>query len=339
MLKFVLTLGLEVCLFIGALYLIGYTLAFLFIGLVKLFGWLNQAYSWAKARWYERSAKPVAPEHTPRVEAEPVPVVVRPAEGVLQPAMGEPEAKNPPVGVVADIPGESAKPIVPEEPQAEPQPEKKAEPIAESASVQAPSQVAQVEPTPSISPSQHPRTAPPRVPHSPFTPPVVRKPLTPPAPPHHRPPAPSTPARLPDFVGMGRRRFRVRLEDDPSGRPGKVIICQMLGIFKDGFKGPVRITVTAQEVRDSKHHPLIRLDNPDFDPAIPDVVHDLEDGVRFGFRDWTTVARINLNVFQGYGTGDAAVEFTCRGFELRDGGVVGDMLFEETQSEIGRAHV
>jgi hypothetical protein len=131
---------------------------------------------------------------------------------------------------------------------------------------------------------------------------------------------------------MGRRQFRVRLEDDPSGRPGKVIVCQMLGVFSDGFKGPARITVTAQELRDSKHYPLIRLGNPDFDPANPDVVHDLEDGVRFGFRDWTTVGRINLNGFQGYGTGDSEIEVTCRGFELRDGGVVGNLLFEETQA-------
>jgi hypothetical protein len=138
MLKFVLSLGLVVCLFIGALYLIGYTLAFIFICLAKLFDWLNQAYSWAKARWNERSAKPVTPEDFPQVasspqqapspvvtpepdaerspevtadevivvavEAEPVPPLVTPAQETLQPAKDEPEAKVPSVEAVADVP-------------------------------------------------------------------------------------------------------------------------------------------------------------------------------------------------------------------------------------------
>ncbi len=366
MLKFVLSLGLVVCLFIGALYLIGYTLAFIFICLAKLFDWLNQAYSWAKARWNERSADSVTPEDAPPaasspqkapspvvtpepdaerapeitadevivapVEAEAEPVIVTPAQIAQLPAKDESEAKVTSVEAVADVPAEPAKPIVPEEPQAEPTPEKKAEPVPGPTSVQAPPPVAQVEPTPYVSPPQRPQVEPPRVPHSSFTPPVVRKPLTPPASSQPRPPSPSTPSRLPDFVGMGRRQFRVRLEDDPSGRPGKVIVCQMLGVFRDGFKGPARITVTAHEVRDSKHYPLIRLENHDFDPANPDVVHDFEDGMRFGFRDWTTVGRINLNGFQGYGTGNAAIEVTFRGFELRDDGEFGDKLFEETQA-------
>jgi hypothetical protein len=366
MLKVVFFLGLAVGLIIGAFYVLGYTLAFIFICLAKLFDWLNQAYSWAKTRWNERSAKSAPPEDlssvatssqqapspevTPEpqaarvpditadevivalIEAETEPVIVIPEQIALLPAKDEPEAKVTSVEVVADVPAEPAKPIVPEEPQTEPTPEQKAEPVPGPTSVQAPPPVAQVEPTPSVSPPQRPQVEPPRVPQSSFTLPVVRKPLTPPASSQPRPPSPSTPSRLPDFVGMGRRQFRVRLEDDPSGRPGKVIVCQMLGVFSDGFKGPARITVTAQELRDSKHYPLIRLGNPDFDPANPDVVHDLEDGVRFGFRDWTTVGRINLNGFQGYGTGDSEIEVTCRGFELRDGGVVGNLLFEETQA-------
>jgi hypothetical protein len=105
-----------------------------------------------------------------------------------------------------------------------------------------------------------------------------------------------------------------------------------LGAFKEGWRGSVRITVTAQEVSDSKHHPLIRLGNPDFDPANSDVVHDFPDGARFGFREWTTVGQINLNDFEGHGSGLARLEVTCRGWELRDKGDLGDLIFEETEA-------
>jgi hypothetical protein len=129
---------------------------------------------------------------------------------------------------------------------------------------------------------------------------------------------------------MGRRQFRVRLADDPSGRPGKVIVCQLLGVFQDGFKGPTRITITAQELRGGEHRPLISLSNDDFDPAIPDVIREYPDGSCFGFLQWTDVGSINLNDFQGYGTGDVEIEVTCRGFELRDE-KPGNQLFEETR--------
>jgi hypothetical protein len=138
--------------------------------------------------------------------------------------------------------------------------------------------------------------------------------------------------QLPDFVGIGRRRFRLIAEKDSDGRPGIVIVCQLLGAFKEGWREPIRLTVTAQEFSDGKHHPLIRMGNPDFNPANPDVVHEYPDGGRFGFREWTTVGRINLNDFEGYGSGSSQLEVTCRGWELRDGCNNGDLIFEDTEA-------
>jgi hypothetical protein len=138
--------------------------------------------------------------------------------------------------------------------------------------------------------------------------------------------------QLPDFVGIGRRRFRLMVERDPDDRPGVVVVCQLLGAFKEGWRGPIRITVTAQEFSDGKHHPLIRLGNLDFNPANPDVVHEYPDGGRFGFREWTTVGRINLNDFEGHGSGSSQLEVTCRGWELRDGDNKGDLIFEDTEA-------
>jgi len=138
--------------------------------------------------------------------------------------------------------------------------------------------------------------------------------------------------QLPDFVGIGRRRFRLMVERDPEDRPGVVVVCQLLGAFKEGWRGPIRLTVTAQEFSDGKHHPLIRLGNSDFNPANPDVVHEYPDGGRFGFREWTTVGRINLNDFEGHGSGSSQLEVTCRGWELRDGDNKGDLIFEDTEA-------
>jgi hypothetical protein len=123
------------------------------------------------------------------------------------------------------------------------------------------------------------------------------------------------------------------VEKDPNGRPGMVIVCQLQGVFKEGWRGPIRITVTTQEFSDGKHHPLIRLGNPDFNPANPDVIRDFPDGARFGFRDWTTIGRINLNEFEGHGSGSSQLEVTCRGWEIRDKGELGDLIFEETEAQ------
>jgi hypothetical protein len=254
--------------------------------------------------------EPAQPE--PKAEEKPIePLAVKSAEPDLQ---SEPEAKVEPAATeapnlhdaVVDLPPpevEISPPAIPK-PEAEPAPE-----------------------PPIVSPKPAPPIAKPNPPKAP----VSQAPITPPPPPAALPPARPTFPQLPDFVGIGRRRFRLMVEKDPDGRPGAIIVCQLLGAFKEGWRGPIRLTVTAQELTAGSHHPLVRSTNMDFNPANPDVIHDYPDGARFGFREWTTVGRINLNDFQGFSTGLTQLEVTCRGWELRDGGNNGNLIFEDTE--------
>jgi hypothetical protein len=182
----------------------------------------------------------------------------------------------------------SPEPELPGEPEPKIETSATEAPMPEDASVELP--LAEVIVSEPVIPSPEP--APPIVPSKPAAliakpnPPQVpasRMPITPPRPPVNLPPARSMFPQLPDFVGIGRRRFRMMAERDPDGRPGMVIVCQLLGAFKDGWRGPIRLTVTAQEFSDGKHHPLIRLGNSDFDPANPDVINEYPYGGRFGF--------------------------------------------------------
>lgn len=249
----------------------------------------------------------------PKAEEKPIEsLAVKSAESDLP---SEPEAKVEPAATetsnlqeaVVDLPSPEEVEI---SPPAIPKPE--SEPVPEPTSVS-------------------PNPAPPIAKPNPPKVPVSQAPITPPRLPAALPPARPIFPQLPDFVGVGRRRFRLMVEKDPDGRPGVVIVCQLLGAFREGWRGPIRLTVTAQEFRHGRHHPLIRLGNPDFDPANPDVVHDYPDGSRFGFREWTTVALINLNDFEGYGSGRSQLEVTCRGWEMRDGDNNGDLIFEDTK--------
>jgi hypothetical protein len=351
-----------------ALLLIGYVLEYLFKLAVWVFRQLLKGIAWVKLPWKALVSEADAPAAaisapqeqvdvpTPKAETPVIPVleslelvqaeVVEPielsetaqavtcGETPIEAAQPEPETVEetiePPVVT-------SPEPDLPGEP----------EPRIESSTTEAPMPVdASVELTPAdviVSPPviPSPEPAPPIVPSKPAAP--IAKPNPPKAPASKvliipaRPPANLPPARpmfpqLPDFVGIGRRRFRLMVERDPDDRPGVVVVCQLLGAFKEGWRGPIRLTVTAQEFSDGKHHPLIRLGNPDFNPANPDVVHEYPDGGRFGFREWTTVGRINLNDFEGYGSGSSQLEVTCRGWELRDGGNNGDLIFEDTEA-------
>ena len=323
-------------------------LSTLFAVFGQLFKWLRQIFFWARAKWLTLSPLRDSPTSMPPVasvdeqatctggQLEPPtePLSAVPLEQTIQPTIileplpvaevsdevhgltpsEEPKVDVPLIETPAIIPVEPASPVFIKE---EPVSEKKNEPQPESPSTQSPPHVEPVVP-PVI----------PRTPHAPHAPGSQQIPLRPKV---SLPPARPMFPQLPDFVGIGRRRFRMMVERDPDGRPGMVIVCQLLGAFKDGWRGPIRLTVTAQEFSDGKHHPLIRLGNSDFDPANPDVIHEYPDGGRFGFREWTTVARINLNDFEGYGSGSSQLEVTCRGWELRDGGNNGDLIFEDTE--------
>lgn len=281
----------------------------------------------------------IAPLDTDTIEAaqpEPAAEVSR-VETPIEPAQPEPQAEEKPI---EPLQVKSSEPDLPSEPEAKVEPAAAETPNLQEAVVDLPPPEAEISPPVIPSPKPEPALAPPIVSPKPAPPiakpnppraPVSQAPITPPRPPAALPPARPMFPQLPDFVGIGRRRFRLMGEKDPDGRPGMVIVCQLLGAFKEGWRGPIRLTVTAQEFSDGKHHPLIRLGNPDFDPANPDVIHEYPDGGRFGFREWTTVARINLNDFEGYGSGSSQLEVTCRGWELRDGGNNGDLIFEETE--------
>ena len=322
-----------------ALQLIGYALVYLLKFLTWVYRQLELAFVWAKARWQARLTQ-AEPPVAPGLE-----VIAPSGPGTIEITQPEPAAEvsrvETPMETAQPEPNAEDKPIEPPvvtSPEPEPKIETSATeaPMPEDASVELP--LAEVIVSAPVIPSPEP--APPIVPSKPAAliakpnppkAPVSQTPITPPRPPAALPPARSMFPQLPDFVGIGRRRFRMMVERDPDCRPGMVIVCQLLGAFKDGWRGPIRLTVTAQEFSDGKHHPLIRLGNSDFDPANPDVIHEYPDGGRFGFREWTTVARINLNDFEGYGSGSSQLEVTCRGWELRDGGNNGDLIFEDTE--------
>ena len=281
----------------------------------------------------------ITPLGTDNVET----VRVEPAGGVshvenpIEPTQPEPKAEDKPIVPLAV---KSYEPDLPSEPEAKVEPASTETPNLQEAVVDLPSPEVEISPpaipTPEPEPTPEPpfvspKAAPPIAKPNPPKALVSQAPITPPPPPAALPPARQMFPQLPDFVGIGRRRFRLQLEKDPDGRPGKVIVCQLLGAFREGWRGPIRLTVTAQEFSDGKHHPLIRVGNSDFDPANPDVVHQYPDGGRFGFREWTTVALINLNDFEGYGSGPCQLEVTCRGWELREGGNNGDLIFEDTE--------
>ena len=258
----------------------------------------------------ETPIEPAQPEH--QAEEKPIePLAVKSAEPDLP---SDPEAKVEPVSTETANPQDAVVDLPPPEveisPPAIPKPEP--EPAPEP---------------PIVSPAPAPPIAKPNPPKAP----VSQAPIAPPCPPAALPPARPMFPQLQDFVGIGRRRLRLMEEKDPEGRRGMVIVCQLLGAFREGWRGPIRLTVTAQEFSDGNHHPLIRVGNSDYDPANPDVIHEYPDGGRFGFREWTTVARINLNDFEGYGSGSSQLEVTCRGWELRDGGNNGDLIFEDTE--------
>jgi hypothetical protein len=268
---------------------------------------------------------------------EPAAEVSR-VETPIEDAQPEPKAEEKPIESLAV---KSAESDLPSEPEAKVEPPARETPNLPEALVDFPSPVVDISPPanpppepetapepPFVSPKPAPLIAKPNPPQVPAS----RVPITPPRPPVNLPPARSMFPQLPDFVGIGRRRFRLMVERDPDDRPGVVVVCQLLGAFKEGWRGPIRITVTAQEFSDGKHHPLIRLGNLDFNPANPDVVHEYPDGGRFGFREWTTVGRINLNDFEGHGSGSSQLEVTCRGWELRDGDNKGDLIFEDTEA-------
>jgi hypothetical protein len=354
-----------------SLQVIGFVLTYLFKFLAWVCRQLEQAYMWVKVRWQARLTPADAPaavnpepqaqaEDAPTPQAEPpvAPVIevitpldadnietarVEPAEDVshvenpIEPTQPEPRPEDKPIEPLAV---KSAEPEHPSEPEA------KVEPVStETTNLQAaavdlpppeveisPPAIPKPEPEPALEPPiVSPKPAPPIAKPNPPKVPVSQAPITPPRPSAALPPARPMFPQLPDFVGIGRRRLRLMEEKDPDGRPGMVIVCQLLGAFREGWRGPIRLTVTAQEFSDGNHHPLIRLGNSDFDPANPDVIHEYPDGGRFGFREWTTVARINLNDFEGYGSGSSQLEVTCRGWELRDGGNNGDLIFEDTE--------
>ena len=281
----------------------------------------------------------IAPSDADDIEtAQPEPLAdASHVETPIEPTQPEPKAEEKPI---EPLTVKSAEPDLPSEPEAKAEPDATETPSLEDAAVDHPTPEAEI--SPPVIPSPEPEPAPEPLIVSPDPAPPIAKPnppqvpgpqvpFTPPRPPAALPPARSMFPQLPDFVGIGRRRFRMMVERDPDGRPGMVIVCQLLGAFKEGWREPIRLTVTAQEFSDGKHHPLIRLGNSDFDPANPDVIHEYPDGGRFGFREWTTVARINLNDFEGYGSGSSQLEVTCRGWELRDGGNNGDLIFEDTE--------
>ena len=279
---------------------------------------------------------PSGPDTIETAQPEPAAEVSR-VETPIETAQPDPKAEEKPIEPLLV---KSAEPDLPSELEAKVEPAATETPNLQDAVVDLASPEVEISPPPIPTPEPEPAPEPPKVSPDPAPPiakpnppkaPVSQAPITPPRPPAALPPARPMFPQLPDFVGIGRRRFRMMVERDPDGRPGMVIVCQLLGAFKDGWRGPTRLTVTAQEFSDGKHHPLIRLGNSDFDPANPDVIHEYPDGGRFGFREWTTVARINLNDFEGYGSGSSQLEVTCRGWELRDGGNNGDLIFEDTE--------
>lgn len=255
----------------------------------------------------------------------------------IEPTQPEPKAEDKPIEPLALS---SSEPDLPSEPETKVEPSSTETPNLQEAVVDLPSPEVEISPPAILKPEPEPALEPPIV--SPDPAPLIAKPNPPKAPVSQapitppRPPTALSPARpmfpqLPDFVGIGRRRLRLIVEKDPDGRPGVVIVCQLLGAFREGWRGPIRLTVTAQELTAGSHHPLVRSTNMDFNPANPDVIHDYPDGAHFGFREWTTVGRINLNDFQGFSTGLTQLEVTCRGWELRDGGNNGDLIFEDTE--------
>jgi hypothetical protein len=281
--------------------------------------------------------EPLDPDTIETPQPEPAAEVSR-VETTIETAQPEPETEEKPIEPTVVT---SPAPDLPVEPEAKVELAATETPNLPEALVDFPSPVVDISPPanpppepetapepPFVSPKPAPLIAKPNPPQVPAS----RVPITPPRPPVNLPPARSMFPQLPDFVGIGRRRFRLMVERDPDDRPGVVVVCQLLGAFKEGWRGPIRITVTAQEFSDGKHHPLIRLGNLDFNPANPDVVHEYPDGGRFGFREWTTVGRINLNDFEGHGSGSSQLEVTCRGWELRDGDNKGDLIFEDTEA-------
>ena len=364
-------IGAALGVLVVALQLIGFTLAYSFKFLAWVYRQLELAFAWVKGRWHTRCTEadaPAAVNPEPQAQAEDVPTpqaeppvapvieVIAPLDtDTIEAAQPEPAAEvsrvETPIETAQPDPKAEEKPIEPllvksAEPDLPSELEAKVEPAAtetpnlQDAVVDLASPEVEISPPPIPTPEPEPAPEPPKVspkaappiakPNPPQVP-APRVPITPPRPPAALPPARSMFPQLPDFVGIGRRRFRLMVEKDPDGRAGVIIVCQLLGAFKDGWRGPIRLTVTAQEFSDGKHHPLIRLGNADFDPANPDVIHEYPDGGRFGFREWTTVARINLNDFEGYGSGSSQLEVTCRGWELRDGGNNGDLIFEDTE--------
>ena len=367
----VFILGAALGTLVFSLQFLGYVLMYLFKLVARVCRQLELAFAWVKGRWHTRRTeadapaaaipapqedkkdKPTAQAETPvapvleviaplgpdtieAVQSEPAAEVSR-VETPIETAQPDPKAEEKPIEPLLV---KSAEPDLPSEPEAKAEPDATETPSLQETVVDLPSPEVEISPPPIPTPEPEPAPEPPKVspkaapaiakPNPPKAP-VSQAPITPPRPPAALPPARSMFPQLPDFVGIGRRRFRLMVEKDPDGRAGVIIVCQLLGAFKDGWRGPIRLTVTAQEFSDGKHHPLIRLGNSDFDPANPDVIHEYPDGGRFGFREWTTVARINLNDFEGYGSGSSQLEVTCRGWELRDGGNNGDLIFEDTE--------
>ncbi len=362
--------GLAIALLGLFLEMLGLILARLWDLLKKLGRFLVQEFERAKARWQagppdvvlppatsvsqepkekneDLSSSQAEPPVTPGIEViEPLDAdtvetpqpaseaEVSPVETLIEIAQPEPKAEEKPIEPTVVT---SPEPELPGEPEPKNETATTEAPKSEGASIELPP--AEVIASPPVIPSPEPaptlvspKPAPPIAKPTPPMAPVSQVPITPTRPPANLPPARPMFPQLPDFVGIGRRRFRLIVEKDSDGRPGVVIVCQLLGAFQEGWRGSVRITLTVHEVRDSRHHPLIQLGNLDYDPANPDVVHDFPDGARFGFREWTTVGRINLNDFEGYGSGFSQLEVTCRGWELRDGGNNGDLIFEDTEA-------
>ena len=355
----VIAIGIGIAIVLGllvlSLQLLGYVLVLLFKFFAWVFAKLVQGIAWVKARCQAQTTVEVtrapedAPELSPVLDApetaqaegvepihseEPVPAVGC-AEAPAESAQPEPETEEKPIEPLVVTSTESA---LSGEPELKIETAATEDPMPEDALAELPPAEVIVSPLVIASPEPAPPIVPPKpaslvAKPTPPQAPVPRPPVIPPRPPSILPPARLTIPQLPDFVGVGRRRFRLMVEKDPNGRPGMVIVCQLQGVFKEGWRGPIRITVTTQEFSDGKHHPLIRLGNPDFNPANPDVIRDFPDGARFGFRDWTTIGRINLNEFEGHGSGSSQLEVTCRGWEIRDKGELGDLIFEETEAQ------
>jgi hypothetical protein len=363
-------LGAALGILVFSLQFLGYVLVHLFNFLAWVYKRLELAFGWVNARWQARlkladtpaanipSLQEQVDVPTPKAETPVIPVLESPE--LVQAEVVEPIESSGTAQAVThgETPIEAAQPeletveepieppvVTSPEPDLPGEPEPKIEsspteaPMPEDAPVKHPP--AEVIVSPPIIPSHEPEPAPTFVSPKPAAPiakpnppkaPASKVPIIPARPPANLPPARPMFPQLPDFVGIGRRRFRLMVEKDHDGRPGMVIICQLLGAFKEGWREPIRITVTAQEFSDGKHHPLIRLGNLDFNPANPDVMRDFPDGALFGFREWTTVSRINLNDFEGHGSGSSQLEVTCRGWELRDLGDLGDLIFEETEA-------